>query len=304
MKIAGIVTITNPDYRQDPARECIRQMLEVVDIAIIVYGRGLDLPEVIMQFMTEFPDRVIPVYLEWPQPEWTLDELPKHLNAGLEKAREIGADWCIKFDADYFIHEDDKWSLRHRLEQGLVNDCMTMSLEKAQCTIPFKIRQKGDIPICINLKHPICYGQNIDHYTDLCQPIIWDGKTMISCNDDPKYAIPYGSEIPKNRNERTGVWIWNYGYSFKTYERAKELLYWFDLSHAFWWGMGWYQIPKDEITREKSMEHHLKASEGRMAANKKEAPLAIHPKHIQKKISELTPEEFGHSLWGKIKMPD
>ncbi len=309
MKIIGITICTNPDYRQDPTRECIRQMLEICDEVVVVCGGGQ--PDLNMVNELEEGDnqkykgRIHYRPFFWPQPKWRLDELPKHLNAGLVMAREYGADWIIKFDADYFIHENDAKKLRAALEAEWHNDrILAMELEKVQVTIPTHGRLKGGIPVAIKAKSPIVYGQIAGHYSDLCQPIIWDGQSKTSIDSDDENGIPLGDSVPRDMIKRTGVWLWNYGYTFKTYERAYELLYWFDIAHALWWGWGWYKTPLSEITPESAMAHHIKMSAGRVAQNKKKFPVNEHPKHIQDAIRNLKPDQFGHSLWGKITMPE
>jgi len=301
MKVVGITMMTNPDYRQDPARECIRQMLEICDEIVVVVGRLHDITEVLEPLKKEFPCRIKSGYIDWPQPEWNLIELPLHLNHALSIARYIcEADWIIKFDTDYFIHENHRTELRKKLEQGLIDDSMLMSLEKVQFYRNGVCLMKGDIPICINAKHPIWYGYNNQIYTDLCQPILWDGKSNWQASDGR--SIHSGDSIPVDRIKRSGSWLYNYGYTFKTEERAKELLYWFELAHAKFWHYGLFKTHPDEITQETPMQQFIAMIEGRLKRSTKNIPIEQHPKHIQQKLRDLTPDQFGHSLWGKIKL--
>lgn len=290
--------VTNPDYRQDPWRESIAQMLDVFDHVVVVCGRKQDC----FDLDEEFPNLsdVTPVYLEWPQPEWSYEELPRHLNAGLERCREAKADWVVKLDIDNFIHEKDKTQLRQALAIQRAQDRMAASLEKYQFYIPGRCYEKGKMPIALNMKYPICYGQDNTRYTDLCQPIIPSEDVV-----KPKggvYTIPVGSPIPEKKIGRTGCHVWNYDYTFKTEDRARELLYHFDRSHAKFWGQGYTSKQLQEITAESAMNDFIGLTTGRMRKMVKIMAPDSHPRQIKNRIKNIKPEEFGHSLWGKIKI--
>lgn len=302
MKVIGITIFTNPDYRQDPARECVRQILEVCDEVVVVFGAESD-RGIIRQLQNEYPDRIVAEYLEWKQPEWTMDELPKHLNRALEIARERGCDWIIKFDSDCFFHEKDRDELRKALEAQLEEPTIAMMIEKTNVITVTHVLQKSDVPFCIKANSPIWYGQNLNHYTDLCQPIMWDGKTMYEANDDKTKTIPAGFEIPKELIKRTGVWQFNYGYMFKTYERSVELLYWFDIAHALWWGFGWHKRVITAITPETAMREFIVMMKERVERCNKKMTLIDHPKHIQPRLRSLGKEHFGYDFWGLIELP-
>lgn len=301
MRVIGIVTVTNPDYRQDPWRECVAQGLEVCDSMIVVCGRREDI-DAILDLQQRHDARLIPLFVEWPQPRWSLHELPKHLNAGLETARTLGADWIIKFDADCFIHENEAKKLRDRLVAELNTDTEVMTVEKIQLIIPQRGAKRHKSPICIKAKSKICYGINKDHYTDLCSPILWDQTSMFSADDKPEHAIPIGVDVPESVTKSTGVHFWNYGYMFKTYDRAVELLYHFNLAHADFWGFGWYKERPADITEQETIENHLRMTAGRLEKHNKTFVIGEHPAHIRQKIKDLTKDQFGHSLWGKIKL--
>lgn len=303
MKIIGITIFTDPDYRQDPARECVRQILEICDEAVIVYGKQDD-QMIVDHLEAEYPGRIHSEYMEWPQPEWTMDQLPKHLNQALEIARQAGADWIIKYDSDCFINEKDKEVIRKCLLEELHSPVIAMMVEKVHMITSTHALMKSDIPVIIKAKSQICYGQNLNHYTDLCQPIIWNQNAMYEANDDKSLAIPTGQEIPRDLIKRTGVWQYNYGYCFKTFERSFELLYWFDIAHALWWGVGWHKTPLTGITQDSAMYEFIKMMTERVGRALKRVPIEQHPKHIQPRLRGLKPEQFGYNCWGKIKLPE
>ena len=292
--------ITDPEYRQDPWRESIAQMLSLFEKVVVVYGRREDADLLVDVFGTEVKDgRLVCVYLDWPQPSWSYEELPRHLNAGLAKAREIGLDWVVKFDIDNAVHEVDSMALRNKIAEADRFGRWVAVLEKYQFFSPGLCYQKGRIPIVVNLKKPIAYGFDQGRYTDLCQPIEWDGTTTASVNGRDT-DIPAGKSIGKDRTYDTGVHVWNYDYTWKTYDRAQELLYHFDRSHAMFWGKGYSGKALDEITPESAMADFLALAQGRFKKMILSKSVLAHPKHFIPGLRSLTGEQFGHGFWGKL----
>lgn len=302
MKIVAFTMITDPEYRQDPWEEGIRQALEVFDEVVVIYGREEDGKLLFEKFGPEKP-ALYTTYMPWPQPEWSWEELPKHLNAALEVVRSLGADWAIKFDIDHFFHENDKRGIRDKLTQAAREVKLLATFEKYQFFKVDRAYEKGKMPFALNLKHPLggklCYGVAKGQYTDLCQPLIEISDTT-SVNGKV-YKIPTG-ELPDPEIHRfkTGIHVWNYDYSFKTYERAKELLYYYEISHAKFWGAGQYGEKLEDLTMESGMNGFLRLANGRYKKCDKPFGWLEQPKHIREKIKNIKPEEFGHSLWNKI----
>ena len=155
------------------------------------------------------------------------------------------------------------------------------------------------MPLALNLKYKnLCYGFARGQYTDLCQPIFKE-EDLVEVNGKT-YDIPVGSLPDASQRHKTGIHVWNYDYSFKTYERAKELLYYFEKSHEKVFGAGQYGAKGADITPEYAMNSFLKLAEGRYKRCYKSFPYQEHPKHIQERVKNIKPEEFGHSLWNKI----
>lgn len=290
--------ITNPDYRQDPWRESLRQALLVFDEVVVVCGD----PEDPARVKQEFPDQpIVPVYLDWPQPEWTYDELARHLNFGLEKCRAMHADWVIKFDIDCLFHENSKSQFRQCLGAMKAHGDILAQFEKLQFFLVGRAYEKGKIPLGINMAFNVGYGVDKSRYTDLCQPIILSGDVVQYRQG--KHPIPKGDPVPERKMKPTGIHVWNYDYSFKTYDRALELLYHFDRAHANWWGAGYHGRMLEDITPETAMAEYLALIKGRVEKCKKIFRPEDHPRFIQDRIRNIKPEEFGHSLWGKTEIP-
>ena len=298
MKIVGITMVTNPDYRQDPWRESIAQMLMLVDQVVVVCGRSEDVAQVKDHFVL-VDEMVEAFYLHWPQPDWSYDELPYHLNAGLAVARKYDPDWIVKFDIDNLIHEDDHATLKAQLTQAAAQNKALASVEKYQFHHALRCYEKGKMPIFINAKHSkqVVYGRASETYTDLCQPIIVEGNIGTT-------RVPMGPLVPESLIFKTSAHVWNYDYTFKTEDRSRELLYFFDRSHAKFWGEGYGHKSLDDITPESAFDDFIKAVTGHMSKSTKLFMPQKHPKKIQRKLESISndPQYFGYGLWGKVKL--
>jgi hypothetical protein len=297
MKTVGLTMMTTPEYRQDPWKESIRQALEIFDQVVVVYGDPSD--EALIQAAFYQEPRLIATYLHWPQPVWSYEELPRHLNHGLDIAKTLNPDWVIKFDLDNFFHEKDKALIMSYLLNFKAQNKWIVQFNKFQFFLADRCYEKGKMSMAINMKYPICYGQEKERYTDLCQPIIAEGSEMIQFNKEG-YSIPHGVAVPKEKYAVCPVHVWNYDYTFKTEERAKELLYEFDKSHARWWGAGYTGRKIENITPESALEDYLDLVRGRVQRAIYHFTPKQHPKHVIPLIENIKAEQFGHSLWGKV----
>lgn len=307
MNIIGITIITDPDYRQDPAREAIQQALMVFDSVVVCYGRAED-KEMLEHIGSS--GKLYTTYMHWPQPEWSFEQLPMHLNAAIEKARSLDADWIVRFDADCFIHENERQALRDRLTSFKKSGVAIGTLCKYQFFKADRAYEKGNVALCLNTDFNIKYGRASGQYTDLCQPLLNPVETMDTMHvaglpGERKLAapIPYGPLVPVRMRAATGVHVWNFDYTFKTLDRARELLYHFDCSHAKFWGAGYSGKQLDEITPESALADYLAMSGGRVKKCVHRFSNSQYPYQIRKRISELTPEQFGHSMWGRVAIP-
>lgn len=298
--------ITNPAYRQDPWREHVRQMLLCFDFAIVVVGRREDLQLFTDSYFTQDElARTHVEYLVWPQPEWSYEELAKHLNVGLRIARSLEVDWVIKLDIDTFVHEKDRGQLRSKLAMFHNNDVIAATFEKYQFFKVDRAYEKGKVPLAINMGHNVWYGYNKDKYTDLCQPILKEADfcDVVIGERAVHFDIPSGKTIPENRIQPIGVHVWNYDYSFKTEERMLELLYHFDRSHAKFWGVGYSGRSLDEITPETAMQDYVNLVSGRVKKCIHMIPANEHPVMIRPRVEGIEPHEWGHSFCGRVAIP-
>ena len=296
--------ITNPDYREDPWRESIAQALDVFDAVFVVCGRREDVAQVYEAFPTDRGDRLRAEFLDWPQPEWSYEELPRHLNFGIERVlAELDPTWIFKFDIDVAVHEHDRDRLRWELLRLFNARKALATFEKLQFFQVRRAYEKGKIPLALNvaLYPQMRYGHDSTRYTDLCQPIIPSGE--VSTMNPTGHPIPKGLPVEGFKVASTGLRIWNYDYSFKTKERATELLFHFDRSHALFWSAGYGGKKLEEITPETALGEYLELVRGRAKKCLKRFEPAEHPHHFRRIVAEIRPEQFGHSLWNEIELP-
>lgn len=300
MKIGVFGMLNNPEYRQEPWRESFKQRLEQFDSVCVVCAHEPDL----LMLKDMFPEawkngKLKAVYKYWPFPEWSYEELPKHLNAALTLAREQNCDWLVKLDIDTVIHEKDMKYLRKAIEKAEKKGKWAVSLRKLQFYMPTRFFQKAFVPFAIKSSVPIAYGHDPHVRNDLCQPIVWDGTTKATINNK-KYDIPSGTvisdkKILKSRKTKA----YNYDYTFRTEDRSLELLYQIEMAHARFWGYGYSGLPIEKITKQTAMEDFLKVFKERFSKMKKMMDIVEHPKHFQESLSKLQPGQWGYDLWGK-----
>lgn len=288
MKISVITTICDPDKRFDPYLEAIENYYDFADEVIIVNGGGLVSKVVwnIGRYLGErmkLIEKIKIIPYEWKR-DWSWEELPKHLNRGLEEAR---GDWVIKLDIDQLIHERDFRMIREVLEN--IGDMPTASFQKFSVYPMKKYLQKGEQVIAINkgkYKDRIKFGKNVEKYTDLCLPIWWNG-------DLDLMGVPMGEGMVRKKIYRTGISFWNFDYTFKPMEFVVEEFYRFSMAHKKYFGKtSWGQ------TKEDSFEVFIKLMRGRMSRCPYQIEsLKILPSSIREKYSNLSPAEFGYEGW-------
>lgn len=218
-----------------------------------------------------FADTVVEVDTKWEQ-EFKWDFIGQRFQEGYDNTN---ADWVMRMDLDYFIHEDDFAKLRAALQY--YKDYPALSLYKHQFILVDRYNLKSRV---VNLLNKKLYGDRIklDSGGDLCQPSL-DGK-LLDINDIPEAKIP----------------LWNYDFSFKEKEVVFEDFGRF--ARAWHRHFGEYKFggPKNR----NAFEHFMKMQLGRVKKPSAPVWLEQHPVAIQEKIRTLKGEQFGYSLWGHV----
>lgn len=293
--------MNNPDYRQEPWKEGLKQRLDFFDKVCLVCGREEDINLLVDNFREEWESKkLVAVYKPWPFPDWSYEELPRHLNEALSLARKQNCDWVVKLDMDTVFHEKDKEKFYKVISKASRKNKWVVSFKKLQFFKPNKYWEKGRLPIAIRSKAPIVYGFEEEKYTDLCQPIIDNGKDRV-ISLGKEYDIPSGVAIPKNRILKSNkIKLFNYDFTFRTFDRAKELIYQIEIAHARFWGKGYSGLSLENINRDTSMRDYLDLSRDRLLKMNRRMEIGGHPKHFQESLRGLKEGQWGFDLWLKI----
>lgn len=269
MKLTILTMITNPEQRQDMWIDALDCYLDIADEVIVVDGSKdkEHWNELIVSSLTAaIGNKLKIINLEWPY-EWSWEELPKHLNAGLEQCT---GDWVIKLDIDQFIHERDKNRLRETLQIADDYYYPTANFTKFTVYNPYKAFKKGLMPVAIN-RHckGICFGLAINKETDLCTPILKSGYRKIN-----GYDLPTGNSIELTYPLR--MKIFNYDYFFKDLKFSLEEYNRFSRAYKRFYN-------KEAFTSEDF--RNLRLSYTRKYSY--DLKLGSHPKYIRNAVKEV-----------------
>lgn len=292
MKISVIVCITNPEERQDIWRESITSMIPWADEIVIVCSDQKDWDLIENYFVYKgkkdgiqgIEDQVIfPVFLKWPH-EFSWDELPKHLNAGL---KECTSDWVVRADIDYVFKDSWKADLS---ELEKFRNKRIVTAQKFSTILVDKVYQKGPMKMIINMKYKdMCFGVAKGKYTDLCVPIIKTGM---------RGDIPEGKMVEEKDVGKSHLEFMNYDYCFKTKDfTAKEFLR-FSMAHK-----GYFGTTNWGGTEEEALDKFINMMVSRMVKGDRyiyHMPWRKHPSFIQDRVKNIKPSQFGFNGWGNF----
>jgi len=289
MKLGIITTITNPHLRQDPWIEALECYSDLADEVVVVDGSGyLDDEDFSARrwYEEKHDSKVTWLDYEWPY-EWSWDELPKHLNAGLKKAKWLGVDWVIKCDIDYLFHEGDFREIRKTLEQ-YKNTHDAVSFQKMSFVTHDKAYEKGPVVIALNVKRndKLLFGKERGTHTDLCFPVVFNGEY------DNK-EVPVGNSV--TNVFKSPIRVYNYDATFRT--KAVQASEFHRFSRAYQRFFGEYKYGK---TKEESFTVFIDMMKGRKNRCVYGFELSDHPKYIQPRIASLMPSHFGYDGWGLL----
>ena len=204
----------------------------------------------------------------WPE-EFSWELIGQHFQKGYEQAT---GDWVIHADLDFIFHENDFAAIRKAME--INNSEPALAFLKYQFILPDRYTLKSRLLLAVNKAK---FGDRIrfDAGGDLCQPSL-DG-VEIQENTSVQTRIPFYNyeKMTKNKDQITN--------DVERMERAYQRLF-----------------DKPLYTRydTNAYEGWLKMAHGRFNKLHKIIKLSNHPKYVQDTIRNLTPDQFGYSMFG------
>jgi hypothetical protein len=275
-KLSIFTTITNPFERMDPYLEAIESYLDLADEVVIMNG---DHSEHLPHFHRIFgkldkSDKIKVVTRYWPD-EFPWEFIGQQFQRGYDACT---GDWVIRADLDYIFHERDMGKIRTFLEILSANDTPAASFWKYQFLLVDGYQIKSRPVIAINKRK---FGNRIklNGGGDLCAPTL-DGYELTS-DMVPEIRCP----------------IYNYDFCFKTQGVVAQDFSRFTRA----WNRHFGDWPFGGPTPEMALQGFKEMMLGRFTGRERQhIALEKHPKYIQDTIRNMTPEMFGHSLWGMV----
>lgn len=263
MKLGIFTTITNPKKRGDawkPAFECYK---ELADELVVVDGT-----EGFNHGFLHDDYKVIPS--QWNK-EFSWDFIGQQFQLGYVAS---DSDWIIHADVDFIFHEKDLARIRQALKEA--QNAPAVSFYKWQFILPDRYNLKSRLILAVNKKQ---FGDRITFSGsgDLCQPQL-DGVDL-DINEMPQAGIPF----------------YNYEKLLKTKEQIMDDVGRMDRAYQRYFGKWLYS---EDGTDKSAFEGWLRMVHGRFNKPSKHIRLEEHPKYIQDTIKNLTPEQFGYSMFG------
>lgn len=283
MKISIFTPLGNigntPDYWQYAWSEALESYSDFADEVVVVWGGD--------KGKCPFFDGVEVVEMPWEY-DFSWETIAQHFNMGLDSCT---GDWIIKMDIDYIIHEKDMPPLRAMLEKYYDENWMVCSFLKFTVMNQQRAYQKCDLPFIVrgDMTPIIRFGIPTDDPSSA-----W-GYPILSSGFDEKRGLPTGTTISNNMIRRTGIDIFNYDNTFRNKEiTGKHFLRFSDARERAGFKREWGSTEEEALQKFIDMMwSRLKKTTGTY----KPLNLDCHPKYIQERIKNLTPDLYGYNSW-------
>lgn len=218
----------------------------------------------------DLADEVIVTGQDWPE-EFEWDHIGKTFQEGYEQAT---GDWVIRMDLDYLFHHRDLMRIRKALENHANEPAM--SFWKYQFLLVDRYQIKARPVIAMNKG---MFDIKLNGGGDLCQPTL------------------NGELLHPDKVTETKVPIYNYDFSFKTAELIRG-----DFGR---FSRAWEKTFKNRELggpdNESAFDYFKEMMVGRFSGRGHEKiALDEHPVYIQDRIKAMTPDLFGHSMFGWV----
>lgn len=292
MKVSAFLPVTNAIKRGDTFIEAIKTHLYWADELVVVDGGSTDGTIEAIESLGD--PRIKLINFPWPQEDWSWTQFCKTWNAGLDACT---GDWVAAGESDHIFHEKEASRVREEIERETAKGKAVMKVQKIQSSHWQHWQSKSQMYYFIyKARFPqIRYGYDPNHETDLCHPIWWEGSMV---EDIPAGEAIVESSRHANLIGGTGAVLWNYLWTFKTFdmvveERIKAARAW-NKFPGFTRGYGrTFETDPEKVRAWIDGQLH-----GIRAKSTRNFPLELHPQIMISKIrTELRPEHIGFNDW-------
>jgi len=288
-KVAGFTITTNPIKEQYPIKECIMSWLSVLDELVIVDGGSTD---GFVEWIKELNNPKIILYKEddvkWEK-DWTYWRMGYNWGKGFDICDERGADFIIKFDADYVY--GGNYPLREKdFNSAVKQKAMIVKFHRKNFQMVDKYFEKTAKTFAVNMivvrekKLNVKWGYDLENWGMCDEAIIYE-KTKDKLKQGlllAKKSVRFFSDVP----------IFNYAYCFRDLETAKDLM--FRNMVAFERQQGFRLRNKEQY-----WIRYIRACNNAFnSSQQKPIGLAGHPKVMQEKIKNLAEDKQGYNFYG------
>jgi len=281
--LSAFTITTNAIKNQYPVLESVASIIPMVDEIIIVDGGSTDGT---VEELRKLSPKIKVIQTE--DTKWEEDWVYWRMGYNYGKAFDacIG-DWIMKFDPDYVF---ENYNFRGECEKN--NDAYTFDFDRLNFILIDRYFRKRKKTLAVNKR--LCLENNIN--------LRWgyDLKNMGMCDEAIIYEkdqdnLVQGTLLHIGRKVvTTQMKVFNYSYCFRDKEAAKRS--YTKNMKAFYAQQG--KIVSDDKIWE---SFNICAIDSFGKGERFEIGLEEHPKEIQDRIRNLTPEQQGYNLWGKYK---
>ena len=277
IKISAHCNITNPEKMGYPYLESIKSFADFCDEVIVVDGGSTDGS---LEKIKKIPRvKIVRGHL-WPERfDWMT--MPRNLQIGFNECKNK---WAFKFDVDYIFDSNELQKITPFLSTNLP----AIEIRKANFVLSDRYFIKDSYPLLVNKNH-IGIGYGVATGSGSLRPGSTFMKPIIKETKIDKELYCGKAVWRKNlRVEISDAIVYCYDFTFMNINQIIKQRFRFEMSLR--------KYREDKFLTEKECYSKFKKM---MSARLKKCKheIAIHPLHIQKRIINLRPDQFGFNMF-------
>ena len=309
MKVSAFTLTTNAIKFQYPFIESIKSWLPAVNELVVIDGGSTDGTVEAIEAIGDPKIRIVSdEKTKWGE-EWEYSKMGENFQRGYE---ECTGDYVFKFDTDYILHEkayaegyDPKFNLWNACRKANEQNAMIIGFVRRNLALVdrYFIKKQKSLGVNRNVvkKHSanIVYGLDMERWKWGYEPISLERE---------KHGLKFGRLVNALGNtHQSGIEVWNYGFCFCD----KPTVKWIRQRHV--WAEVKQQVKNydhfksrpviqpEELKKRPSYGLDVQVKDALGYLNNRgqlDVKLEDHPKIMQEKIKNLTPDKQGYNMWG------